>query len=64
MFVLIFLMCIKNIVLYHASLLQVFQHSKFSLFQVKRVSYCEVYRNFRDIEHQLQENILHHCHHY
>ena len=37
---------------------------QFSFFQVKRVNHCTGYVNFQDIEHQLQEIVFHHFHHY
>ena len=42
---------------------KVFFHQLFqlSLFQVKLVGDCVSHIIFRDIGHQLQENILHHC---
>ena len=40
--------------------------SNFSIFilSAKKTNYCEGYVNCQNIEHQLQENILHHYHHY
>ena len=43
-------------------LLQVY--FQFWLFPAKRANHVEGYVNFQDIEHQLQNNILYHCHHY
>ena len=36
----------------------------FLCFQVERVNHCQSYVNFQDIEHQFQDNIPHHNHHY
>ena len=47
---------------YYACLLQDFQIFQFLL--VKQVNHCEGYVTFQDIQHRLQENILHGFHHY
>ena len=57
-----FLMCVSHSAL--CRLATSFSTFSISLFQVKLVNLCEVHLIFPDIEHQLQENILHHFLHY
>ena len=57
-------LCKKYIHFYHASLQQAFQLFQSSFFQVKRINHCEGHVIFKDIEHQLEENILYHFLHY
>ena len=57
-------LCKKYIRFYHAGLQQAFQLFQSSLFQVKRINHCEGHVIFKDIEHQLEENILYHFLHY
>ena len=54
-------LCVERIPFYHTSLLQVFQ---LLFIQAKTVNHCEGYVSFLGIEHQLQENVLHHFLHY
>ena len=52
--------CVQHILLHHSKLLQAFR----LFFQIKMVNHCGVHVIFQDIEHQLQENILHDFLHY
>ena len=51
-------LCEQHIFLSHASWLQIFRFFQLLFFQEK-VNHYEVHAVFLDIEHQLQENILH-----
>ena len=55
-----FFLCKWHILFYHAYWIQVFLLFQFSFFQEQRINYSEDHVIFQDIEHQLQENILHH----
>ena len=54
-------LCVWHILFYSASWLQVFQQFQFFLFQLERLNLSESHVIFHGTEHQLQENILHHC---
>ena len=59
-----FLICIKYSPLSCKSATKFFNFLNFSFFETKSVNHCEDYVNFQDIEDELQQNILHHFHHY
>ena len=56
-------MCITYSVLSCRLAFQAFQIFQSLFFQVKMVNHYEVHENYQDIEHQLQENTLHHFPH-
>ena len=57
-------LCEYYIQISQGNLLYAFGLFQFSFFLVKLVNHYEFHAIFQDIEHQLQENILHHFLHY
>ena len=57
-------LCVQHIQFYRVNQPQAFQLFQSLFFQAKMVNHCEGYVIFQDVEHQLQQNILHHFLHY
>ena len=56
--------CVEHIKVYYGNYLQAFRIFYCSSFLVKMVNHYENHVIFQDIEHQPQEDILHHFLHY